>query len=147
MANKLTKLLQVAFCTNFQLYFQSHVAHVNTVGRNFYSDHKLLQKIYEDAQEQIDTYAEFLRTLEATMPPTLADIIDGSEISDSGDAMSDLGYLQRIYNITETTIDLLTELYPIAESARQFGLSGFIQERLITHRRFCWMLRSILEAK
>ena len=42
--------LQKTFCDNFLCYFRSQVAHVNVVGRNFYSDHKLLGKIYEHLQ-------------------------------------------------------------------------------------------------
>ena len=39
--------LQETFAGNFVSYYRSHVAHVNIQGRNFYQDHKLLQKIYE----------------------------------------------------------------------------------------------------
>jgi DNA-binding ferritin-like protein len=46
--------LQQVFANNFVAYFRTHVAHVNTQGRNFYSDHKLLGKIYEDLQNQTE---------------------------------------------------------------------------------------------
>ena len=55
--NTLEQLIQV-FNDNFTAYFRSHVAHVNIMGRNFLSDHKLLEKVYEDLQEQIDSIAE-----------------------------------------------------------------------------------------
>jgi DNA-binding ferritin-like protein len=143
--NELIRQLTTVFATNFVVYYKSHVAHVNTVGREFYSDHKLLQKIYEDAQESIDTYAEYLRTLEAEMPDSLVDVCDSSEVSDGLGPRTSGRYLQAVYDDTETLIEQLDELYTLAEECNQFGLSGFVQERLTAHRRFCWMLRSSLE--
>jgi len=52
------QLTQV-FCDNFVTYYRSHVAHVNILGRNFRSDHKLLQGVYERRQAQVDVIAAF----------------------------------------------------------------------------------------
>jgi starvation-inducible DNA-binding protein len=73
------QLTQV-FNNNFVAYYRSHVAHVNILGRNFYSDHKLLQKVYEDLQDQIDKLAELLRTLDDYMPCEIQDVLNQSEI-------------------------------------------------------------------
>ena len=74
------QLTQV-FNDNFMAYFRSHVAHVNTMGRNFASDHALLGGIYEDLQGQIDTIAELLRSLQAFMPCDLTDVMQGANVS------------------------------------------------------------------
>ena len=75
--NTLEQLIQV-FNDNFTAYFRSHVAHVNIMGRNFVSDHKLLEKVYEDLQEQIDSIAEKIRTLDGFMPASLQEVINDS---------------------------------------------------------------------
>jgi DNA-binding ferritin-like protein len=75
--------LQQIFRDNFVAYFRSHAAHVNIVGRNFASDHKLLQKTYEDLQSQIDTLGELLRTLEEFMPNDIGAIIDETNLDTS----------------------------------------------------------------
>ena len=69
------------FKDNFVAYFRSHAAHANVVGRNFASDHKLLQKTYEDLQGQIDTLGELLRTLQEYMPYDIQEILDDANIS------------------------------------------------------------------
>ena len=51
--NTQEQLTQI-FKNNFVAYFRSHAAHVNITGRNFRSDHKLLEGVYERRQEQID---------------------------------------------------------------------------------------------
>ena len=40
-------VIEETFAANFVAYYRSHAGHINIVGRNFYQDHKLLQKIYE----------------------------------------------------------------------------------------------------
>lgn len=145
--DKLIKLLTQAFSTNFLVYYKSHVAHVNVTGRNFYQDHKLLQKIYEDAQTAIDTYAELLRQCECEMPHTLGEVCDTSQIGDNLKAKSAEKYIAEIYSDTETLIELLQKLYEESEEMEQYGLSAFVSERLMAHKKYCWMMRSLLENK
>ena len=82
MTDLKTKLTEV-FCDNFVAYYRAHSCHLNITGRNFTSDHKLLQKIYEDAQENIDTIGELLRTIGEKAPETIADILEGSELGEA----------------------------------------------------------------
>ena len=143
--NQLQNQLKTAFATNFLLYYHSHVAHVNTTGRNFVSDHKLLGGIYEDAQGAIDQYAEYLRILHCDMPLTLQETLDSSEIMDVASRNRDTAYLYHVYDLIETTIDTLELLYDCAEGEREVGLSNWVAERINTHKKQCWKLRSVLQ--
>jgi DNA-binding ferritin-like protein len=142
--NKLQQTLSKAFSTNFLLYYSSHVAHVNTTGRNFAADHELLGKIYEDAQDQIDTYAEFLRTIQAKMPDDLATVITKSEIGDEHTRGSATTLLKIVYENVEIMLEVLDKLYREAEHADELGLANYAQDRMTAHKKFCWMLRSIV---
>lgn len=141
LINKLTE----AFNTNFVAYFRSHVAHVNIVGRNFYSDHKLLQKIYEDLQEQIDTHAEFLRTLGAFMPDNLYDVCEGSSVRDDMIAGSADELLATILEDLTTLIAIYRELEELAEEEDEDQIGNYAQDREAALTKFSWMLRSTLE--
>jgi len=137
------QLLQV-FNDNFVAYFRSHVAHVNIIGRNFVSDHKLLGKVYEDLQDQIDTIAELLRTLDEFMPCCLDDIIAASEIATlpiEGDSdslleqvLEDLGQLKGCYE----------ELMTVSEKEGHKEIANYAQDRVLAIAKFEWMLRSTL---
>jgi len=139
--------LTQTFNNNFVAYYRSHVAHGNITGRNFYADHKLLQKIYEDAEANIDTYAEFIRTLYDEMPYTLAKIKSTSDISDDLGVMTDIEYLQMVYDDTETMIATLMKLYEACEEDSEIGLENFVQDRITVHKKLCWQLRATLENK
>lgn len=136
--------LTQTFNDNFIAYYRSHVAHVNIVGRNFYSDHKLLQKIYEDLQDQIDTIAELLRTIDGVMPEEIQDVLNNSHIpttiisGDSDTLLSevkiDLEHLKGEYETLMTT----------ADSEGHEEIANYAQDRILALAKFVWMLDSTL---
>jgi len=135
------------FCSNFMAYYKAHAAHVNIVGRNFYSDHKQLQKIYEDLQAEIDTIAEFLRTLETEMPLNLSDTMLGSMIPDNLQKQIEndgLDFIESTYQDLETLIDIHQDLEEACEGREYNHIANYAQDRVRTLQRFCWQLRSTL---
>ena len=75
-------VLEETFAANFVAYYRAHVAHVNIQSRTFYQDHKLLQKIYEYFQANIDTLGEKIRTTRAYMPRSLQTVVGISPVMD-----------------------------------------------------------------
>jgi starvation-inducible DNA-binding protein len=137
------------FSTSFVVYYKAHAAHWNTMGRNFYSDHKLLNKIYDDIFESVDDIAEIARTLKLEIPSTLTDIIADSQVSDSpiyddGDGDE---YLQAVYDDIETLIDVFHALEEVTDTTEYSHINNFAQDRVRTLQKFCWMLRSTLSSR
>lgn len=138
--NDLIEKLREVFATNFVAYYQSHVAHVNITGRNFYSDHKLLQKIYENLQDQIDTIAEFLRSLETFMPESIGDVLDTAVIADDlvlGDSDS---LLRLVCKNLQTLVDLYRELEREADDAGQDQIANYAQDQETILTKQIWMI-------
>ena len=137
------QLLQV-FNDNFMVYWRSHVAHVNIMGRNFHSDHELLGGIYEELQGQVDIIAELLRSMGEFMPITLGDVIAVSEILDTpveGDSETLLG-------IVETDLMLLKgcyeELIKVANEEGYDEIANYAQDRVLAIAKHLWQLNSTL---
>ena len=133
------------FRDNFVAYFRSHAAHVNVVGRNFASDHKLLQKTYEDLQSQIDTLGELLRTLHEYMPCDISELITESHISTdaiegSADELIALGLEDLEYLATEHR-----ELIGIATEEGEDQIANYAQDRVLALEKHIWMYRATLD--
>lgn len=144
--DKLILALKEAFATNFQYYTKAHGFHVNIVGDDFYELHLLLEKIYDDSQDAIDTYAEHIRALGDIAPFNSKRIKDLGEIADSDVAPTDpMSMLQELYDDTDILIEKLKDVYDLAQPEREYGLQTFLADRLVAHRKFCWMLRASLE--
>jgi len=135
------QLIQV-FNDNFVGYYRSHVAHVNIEGRNFYSDHKLLQKIYEDLQDQIDTIAEKIRTLGEYMPCEIQDVLNNSHIS-TGELWGDSDYLiDKVLGDLEHLVMEYQTLIEISEEEEHDEIANYAQDRITSLNKFIWMLKA-----
>lgn len=141
--NTSEQLTQV-FNDNFVAYYRSHVAHVNILGRNFYSDHKLLQKIYEDLQDQIDTIAELLRSLGDYMPCEIQDVLNQSQISTAIFEESADGFLMGVKDDLETLKMDYEALMEIAEEEDHEEIANYAQDRILSLAKQIWMLDATL---
>ena len=138
--------LQQAFADNFVAYYRSHVAHANTQGRNFYSDHKLLGKIYEDLQAQIDITAELLRTIQEFMPTSLAAVVGETQIAD----MACEGTADELLSLVRDDLSELKltyeQLMVTAEEDGHKEIANYAQDRILTLAKYIWMIDSTLES-
>ena len=140
----LQTVLEETFAANFVSYYRSHVAHVNTQSRNFYADHKLLQKIYEYFQDNIDTLAEKLRTIRATMPVDLMTIIATSTIADVPTMGDSISLFEQVDEVLEAMIDQYKELNDAAEEVNYIDISNFAQDQVGQIAKFRWMVEATI---
>jgi len=141
--NTAEQLIQI-FRDNFVVYFRSHVAHVNITGRNFRSDHKLLQGVYERRQAEIDKIGEILRTMNDYMPCDISEVIAESHI-DTGELSGDADFVLGM--VRDDLEHLLTEYKELISIASEEGLeeiSNYAQDQALDIEKSIWMLNSTL---
>jgi DNA-binding ferritin-like protein len=141
----LQTVLEETFAANFVSYYRSHVAHVNIQGRNFYQDHKLLQKVYEYFQGNIDTLAEKLRTIRATMPMDLNTVTAISPIGDFPTVGDSIELFESVDEALEAMIDQYHALYEAAEEVKYIDISNFAQDQIAQLAKFRWMVEATLD--
>lgn len=136
--------LEQVFCDNFVAYFRSHVAHVNTQGRNFQSDHALLGGIYEELQDQIDIIAELLRSIGEFMPNSINSVLACSHIDDSDLEGSADDLLIAVRDDLDHLRDCYIELMEVANSEGHEPIGNYAQDRILALAKHIWMLDSTL---
>jgi DNA-binding ferritin-like protein len=137
--------LTLIFKNNFVAYFRSHAAHVNVTGRNFRSDHKLLQGVYERRQEQIDKIGEILRTQQEYMPCDIFEVVSESQIpTDAIEGSADV-LLETVMMDLEHLLNDYKELIVIADAEGLEEISNYGQDQALDLEKSIWMLRSTLE--
>jgi starvation-inducible DNA-binding protein len=137
--------LQQIFRDNFVAYFRSHVAHVNIVGRNFASDHKLLQKTYEDLQEQIDKLGELLRTLKEYMPCDIQEVLTLSHFDTGAIEGTSTELIELVTEDLEHLAEEHRELIVIATDEGEDQIANYAQDRVLALEKHIWMQRATLE--
>jgi starvation-inducible DNA-binding protein len=142
--NTAEQLTQV-FNDNFVVYFRSHAAHLNIVGRNFRSDHKLLQGVYERRQAQIDTLGELIRTVGEFAPRSIQEILNDSEIDDDeveGDSEDLLGTVR---DNLQSLRGCYEELMAVASAEGHEEIANYAQDQVLDLAKSLWMLDSTLD--
>jgi len=141
----LAEQLTLVFNNNFVAYFRSHAAHVNITGRNFRSDHKLLQGVYERRQAEIDKIGEILRTIQEYMPCNIQDVIADATIpTDTIEGTAD-ELLEAVMMDLEHLLGDFKDLIVIASEENLEEISNYAQDQALDLEKSIWMLRSTLE--
>lgn len=137
--------LTLLFKNNFVAYFRSHAAHVNITGRNFRSDHKLLQGVYERRQAEIDKIGELLRTMQEYMPCDITEVVYESTIpTDAIEGSADV-LLETVMMDLEHLLGDYKELITIASLEDLEEISNYAQDQALDLEKSIWMIRSTIE--
>lgn len=132
------------FCDNFVAYSRAHIAHINVVGRNFYSDHKLLGKIYEHLQGDIDSLGELIRSSGTFVPTTLSTMIVDSEIEEDPVTGTADDMLNSVRDNLAQLADSYRMLSEVASDDEAEEVENFAQEQILLLNKYIWMLDSTL---
>jgi DNA-binding ferritin-like protein len=142
--NTVEQLTQV-FNDNFVAYFRSHSAHLNVVGRNFRSDHKLLQGVYERRQAQIDQIGELIRSLGESAPRSIMEILNDSEIDDDEVAGDSEDLLGTVRDNLESLKGCYEELMAVATAEGHEEIANYAQDQILDLAKSIWMLDATLD--
>lgn len=141
--NTLEQLIQT-FNDNFVAYYRSHVAHVNITGRNFRSDHKLLEGVYTRRQDQIDRLAELIRTLDGFMPDEIQDVLNRSGIPTTAIFGDSDTLLTEVKNDLESLKGEYETLMATAEAEGHEEIANYAQDQILDLAKSIWMLNATL---
>ena len=142
---KTAEQLTQVFYDNFVAYYRSHAAHVNIVGRNFRSDHKLLEGVYTRRQDQIDKLGELLRTLKELMPCDMFDILSNTQLPTTPIEGSADNLLQLVLDDIQFLRDYYIELEHVATDDGHEEIANYAQDQILDLNKSIWMLESTLE--
>lgn len=139
----LADTLRKVISESYVLYFKAHSYHWNVEGPDFAQYHEFLGKFYEEVFSSIDNYAELIRTLDQYAPTSLGRLVQMSEIMEATSIPDALTMLKNIKADNDKFLATLVSAYDEAESASEFGVSNFLQDRIQAHEKHAWMLRAI----
>lgn len=141
----LNSLLAIYYRDNFVAYYRAHAAHINVTGRNFYSDHRLLGKIYEDLQAEIDHIGELIRTRGEVVDSYLGAIVADAGIDDAPMIGTALDMLQSVHDDLTELVMRLQQIIDVATQEAADDVADYAQGRMLEVKRWRWQLASTLE--
>ena len=139
----LLEKMKVYLASNFAFYLKMHNFHWNVEGPHFSEYHEFFGDLYNDLWSAQDDIAEHIRALGAYAPGSferykdLSRIPDQTELPVEAAAMFNIAMADNYEMIT-----IIYEAYKAAETAGEIGLSNFLQDRMVAHKKHGWMLRA-----
>lgn len=134
--------LKKVLSDNYALYLKTQNYHWNVEGPNFRGLHLLFEEQYKDLTDAIDTVAELIRGLGEKAPGTFDAYTKNTSIKPGDEnATAD----QMVKELMEDQATIQRTLQTALEAAQKAGdevVAGFMIERLTTHRKAGWMLKS-----
>lgn len=143
--DRITTLLNAALADLNVLTIKTKKFHWNLEGPRFRTLHEFFQEQYEDMDEAIDDVAERIRMLGGETIGTMDEFLKASILEEKPEEVPEEdGMLEELLTDHENVIKALRKNIAICEEKHDFGSADMLTDRIKTHEKYAWMLRSFL---
>ncbi len=141
VADKLVRLL----ADTYTLYLRTRNFHWNVKGPLFQQLHTLFQEQYTELAQAVDQIAERIRALDTRAPGTYAEYSMLTSIQETLGAMSAEDMLRALLVSHQVVVQTARKVIPAAMEVEDDASVDVAIQRIQSHEKASWMLRSILE--
>ena len=135
--------LKTLLATQYAFVVKAQFFHWNVEGPDFGQLHRQFGMIYEEVYEHsIDQTAEFIRILDDYTPGSFERFSELSQISGQLKVPRASLMIMELLADSQTLIDLLNQVFAVAEAENQQGIMDFLASRIDAMGRHRWMLKS-----
>jgi starvation-inducible DNA-binding protein len=129
----------------FALYNKAHYYHWNVEGPDFPQYHEFLNDTYEALFAAVDDIAEQVRQLDAYAPNGKRMLVDLTHIAVEDGIPDPIQMFRNLHADNQVVMEGIIIAYNSADNEMQIGLSNFLQDRMMYHKKLDWMLKSIIK--
>jgi len=140
IAEGLSRLL----ADTYTLYLKTHYFHWNVTGPMFHSLHNMFETEYTELAVAVDDIAERIRTIGYPAPGSYSEFAELSSIPETRGVPEATEMVRLLVEANEAVVRTAREAFPAAERANDESSVDLLTERMRTHEKTAWMLRSML---
>lgn len=129
---------------SYLLYLKTQNYHWNVQGNLFYGIHNLLEEQYKDMAIAVDDIAERIRVLGLSAPGSFHQFLELSSLKEAKGLPTAEEMVAELAEDHLTLVSKLTAVLRQAEDSGNVSTSDLLGDRIRTHEKQAWMLRSIL---
>jgi starvation-inducible DNA-binding protein len=142
---KIAEGLSHLLADSYSLYLKTHYFHWNVTGPMFNSLHLMFETQYNELALAVDAIAERIRSLDFYAPGTYSEFAKLSSIPESESVPKAQDMIKELVAGHEAVCRTARSVFPAAEKASDEATADLLTQRLQTHEKTAWMLRSLLE--
>lgn len=141
IANGLSKVL----ADTYTLYLKTHNYHWNVTGPMFQTLHLMFETHYNELALAVDLVAERIRALGFPAPGTYQKFVSLSSIKEEDGIPKAQEMIAKLVEGHETVARTARKVFETADAANDQPTCDLLTQRMQTHEKTAWMLRSLLE--
>lgn len=145
---KIAEGLSHFLADSFTLYLKTHNFHWNITGPMFNTLHVMFEGQYTEQWTALDEIAERIRALGFTAPGSYAQFIKLSSIREESGTPDVPEWREMVRQLVlgnEAVCRSARKVLSTADHAGDDPTVDMLTQRLATHEKYAWMLRSLLE--
>jgi starvation-inducible DNA-binding protein len=146
MSVVIIETLNKVLAESYAFQLKAHNYHWNVVGRDFPQYHEFFGDLYSEVYGAVDKIAEHIRASDGIAYGSFSQFIAQSGIQDSTSVPSLQEMITTLFNDNDTLLTSLNAAFSVAQEAIDQGLMNFLADRLDTHKKHRWMLKSAMDA-
>lgn len=143
--NVVAKALADVLADSYNLMVKTHNYHWNVEGPYFPTLHTLFETQYTELFTAVDEIAERIRALGAKAPGSYAEFSKLSPIKDGDSKLEAKAMVADLLADHETLIARAEKALEIADDADDAPSEDLLTQRIQSHQKHCWMMRSFLK--
>jgi starvation-inducible DNA-binding protein len=136
--------LAVLLADTSVLYVRTLGYHWNVVGPMFHPLHLMFEEQYMDLRDAMDLVAERIRALGEIAPGSYAEFARLSSVPEEEGAPGPEEMVRRLRDGHEQLVRSARPLVAMADEAGDVATSDLVTQRIVSHEKAAWMLRSTL---
>jgi len=144
IANGLSRYLADAYT----LYLKTHNFHWNVTGPMFNTLHTMFEAQYTEQWTALDEIAERIRALGFNAPGSYREFVALSSIAEEPGLTNSADWHEMVRQLVvgnEAVCRTARKVLDIADDADDAPTEDLMTQRLQTHEKYAWMLRSLLQ--
>ena len=144
MSNKpVTDALKKILADTYTLQLKTQNYHWNVEGPHFRSLHLLFEEQYNELFTAVDSIAERIRALGEKAPGSYAEFAKLTKLKEADDSLEGIALAKDLAKANEQVAKNLKSALAVAEKADDASTADLLTQRITTHDKAAWMLRSI----
>ncbi|MCC6301623.1 MAG: DNA starvation/stationary phase protection protein [Gammaproteobacteria bacterium] len=141
IAGGLAKLL----ADTYTVYLKTHNFHWNVTGPMFNTLHLMFEQQYNELALAVDAIAERIRALGVPAPGSYRQFAELTRIREETGTPEATEMIRQLVADQETVVRTAREIFPLVDKAGDEPTADLLTQRMQTHEKTAWMLRSLLQ--
>ncbi len=129
---------------SYSLYLKTHNYHWNVEGQLFNTLHEMFEVQYTELAAAVDEIAERIRALGIKAPGSYSEFAALTSVEEAQGGETAEEMIRQLAIGQESVVRTGRSVFPVANSANDEPTADLLTQRMQTHEKNAWMLRSML---